>query len=273
VGTKSNCGSPLIHGAKERQRESLASGLSAVASAKAEAARSYTANPPVDWDPATGRNIVWSVELGRETYGRPVVAGDAVYVGTDNARHRNPTFEEDAGVLVAFDAKDGAFLWQDAAPRVERGLREWLLPSTTSAPYVEGDRLYYVTAECQLRSLGTQGHIVWQLDMPALGVFPHEACNSEVVPVGDLLMDLDVQRAERRPHARPIAAAPSLIAVDKRSGDGGLARHRRGRERTARPVVQPCGGQRQWTHTSALRRRRWLAARVRRGVGQRSLAI
>ena len=47
--------------------------------------------------------------------------------------------------------------WQDVAPRVERGLREFLLPSTTSAPYVEGNRLYYVTAECQLRCLDTQG--------------------------------------------------------------------------------------------------------------------
>src|SRR5262245_13837359 len=146
-------------------------------------------NPPVDWDTTTGRNIVWSVELGHETFGRPVVAGDAVYVGTDNSRHLNPEYQEDAGVLMAFRAKDGAFLWQDVAPRVERGLREWLLPSTTSTPHVEGRRLYYVTAECQLRSLDTQrGDIVWELDMCGrLGVFPHEATNSEVLPVGDLL--------------------------------------------------------------------------------------
>jgi hypothetical protein len=93
-----------------------------------------TGNPPVDWDTTTGRNVVWSVELGNETYGRPVVAGDAVYVGTDNARHKNPAILEEAGVLMAFHAKDGKFLWQDVAPRVERGLREFLLPSTTSAP-------------------------------------------------------------------------------------------------------------------------------------------
>ena len=49
-----------------------------------------TGNPPVDWDTTTGRNIVWSVELGNETFGRPVVVGDAVYVGTDNTRHMNP---------------------------------------------------------------------------------------------------------------------------------------------------------------------------------------
>ena len=182
-----------------------------------------TSKPPVDWDPTTGRNIVWSVELGNETYGRPVVAGDAVYVGTDNARHKNPAYPEQAGVLMAFQAKDGKFLWQDVAPRVERGLREWLLPSTTSAPYVEGDRLYYVTADCQLRSLEltdkSAAAIAWQLDMPALGVFPHEACNSEVLPVGDLLM-VSTSNGQNEGHTRvPSPRAPSLVAVDKRSGD------------------------------------------------------
>ena len=63
-----------------------------------------------------------------------MVAGDAVYVGTDNARHMNPAVQAESGVLMAFRATDGAFLWQDLAPRVERGLREFLLPSTTSGP-------------------------------------------------------------------------------------------------------------------------------------------
>ena len=179
--------------------------------------------------------------MGDETFGRPVVAGDAVYVGTDNARHMNPAFQEDAGVLVAFQAKDGKFLWQDVAPRVERGLREFLLPSTTSAPYVEGNRLYYVTAECQLRCLDTQGFrdgenngpyrdevfqdnaaadIVWELDMCGrLGVFPHEATNSDVLPVGDLLMVSTSNGLNEGHTLVPSPRAPSLIAVDKRSGD------------------------------------------------------
>jgi outer membrane protein assembly factor BamB len=200
-----------------------------------------TGNPPVDWDMATGRNIVWSVELGNQTFGRPVVVGDVVYVGTDNARHMNPACREEAGVLLAFRAMDGKFLWQDVAPRVERGLREFLLPSTTSAPYVEGNRLYYVTAECQLRCLDTQGFrdgenngpyrnelflddhaadIVWELDMCGrLGVFPHEASNSEVLAVGDLLM-VSTSNGQNEGHTRvPSPRAPSLIAVDKRSGE------------------------------------------------------
>ncbi len=179
-----------------------------------------TGNPPVDWDTTTGRNIVWSVELGNETLGRPVVAGDAVYVGTDNSRQMNPAFQEESGVLMAFRVTDGTFLWQDVAPRVERGLREFLLASTTSAPYVEGNRLYYVTADCQLRCLDTQGFRVWELDMCArLGVFPHEATNSEVLPVGDLLM-VSTSNGQNEGHTRvPSPRAPSLIAVDKHSGE------------------------------------------------------
>jgi len=200
-----------------------------------------TGNPPVDWDTITGRNIVWSVELGNDTFGRPVVAGDTVYVGTDNSRKMNPDFNEESGVLMAFRVKDGAFVWQDVAPRVERGLREFLLPSTTSAPYVEGNRLYYVTAECQLRCLDTQGFhdgensgpyqeeffqgkaaadIVWELDMCGrLGVFPHEATNSEVLAVGDLLM-VSTSNGQNEGHTRvPSPRAPSLIAVDKQSGE------------------------------------------------------
>jgi outer membrane protein assembly factor BamB len=179
-----------------------------------------TGNPPVDWDTTTGRNIVWSVELGNESFGRPVVAGDVVYVGSDNTRRMNPAFKEDSGVLMAFRVTDGAFLWQDVAPRVDRGLRQFLLPSTTSAPYVEGKRLYYVTAECQLRCLDTAAAgIVWQLDMPALGVFPHESCNSEVLPVGDLLM-VGTSNGQNEGHTLvPSPRAPNLIAVDKHSGE------------------------------------------------------
>jgi outer membrane protein assembly factor BamB len=201
----------------------------------------HTGNPPIDWDTTTGRNIVWSVELGDETYGRPVVADGTVYVGTDNARRWNTEFQDEAGVLAAFRASDGSLLWQDVAPRVERGLREFLLPSTTSAPYVQGDRLYYVTAECQLRSLDTHGFrddendgpyrdevftdhaaadIVWELDMCGrLGVFPHEATNSDVLPIGDLLM-VATSNGQNEGHTRiPSPRAPSLIAVNRQTGE------------------------------------------------------
>jgi len=152
----------------------------------------------------------------------------------------NPAYQEFSGVLMAFRAADGKFLWQDVNRRVERGLREFVLPSTTSAPYVEGNRVYYVTAQCQLRSLDTQRFrdgesgrhreelltedaapdIVWELDMCArLGVFAHEASNSEVLALGDLLI-VSTSNGQNEGHMRvPSPRAPSLIAVNKHSGE------------------------------------------------------
>lgn len=199
-------------------------------------------DPPADWDIETKRNIVWSVPLGGEAFGRPVVAGGGVYVGSDNRLKRNPALDVDCGVLLAFRESDGEFLWQDVAPPVkQRGLRGFLLPSTTSAPYVDGNRLYYMTAECQLRCLDTNGFrdgenngpfqnepfkdrqssdIIWELDVCArLGVFVHEAANSEVLPIGDLLL-VCTSNGRNEGHTRvPSPRAPSLIAVDKRTGD------------------------------------------------------
>jgi outer membrane protein assembly factor BamB len=51
-----------------------------------------------------------------------------------------------------------------------------------------------------------------------LGVFPHEASNSEVLPIGDLLI-VCTSNGQNEGHTRvPSPRAPSLIAVDKRSG-------------------------------------------------------
>ena len=55
--------------------------------------------------------------------------------------------------------------------------------------------------------------------MAALGVFPHEATNSEVLAVGDLLM-VSTSNGQNEGHTRvPSPRAPSLIAVDKHSGE------------------------------------------------------
>jgi outer membrane protein assembly factor BamB len=52
-----------------------------------------------------------------------------------------------------------------------------------------------------------------------LGVFPHEASNSEVLALGDLLM-VSTSNGQNEGHTGvPSPRAPSLIAVDKRSGE------------------------------------------------------
>ena len=94
-----------------------------------------------------------------------------------------------------------------------------------------------------------------------LGVFPHEASNSDVLPIGDLLI-VCTSNGRNEGHTRvPSPRAPSLIAVDKRSGNVVWRAVGRGRARVARAMVQPRRRRRGRPNAGALRRGRRLAAR------------
>ena len=59
-------------------------------------------NLPDSFDPDTGKNIKWIVSLGTETYATPIVAGGKIFLGTNNARPRDPRHRGDRGVLLCF---------------------------------------------------------------------------------------------------------------------------------------------------------------------------
>src|ERR1044072_9054361 len=67
---------------------------------------------PMSWDVKTKKNVKWVADLGSQTYGNITVAGGVVLVGTNNEAKRDPKIVGDKGVLMAFDANTGAFLWQ-----------------------------------------------------------------------------------------------------------------------------------------------------------------
>lgn len=194
---------------------------------------------PDDWDVASGKRVRWSVELGTSNYGGPVVGGGRVFIGAGNEKRYVPRVAEKCGTLLAFDAKDGRFLWQDHSPNLGRQA-DFLLPRTTSSPLLEGDRIYYVTAQCQLRCLDAAGFRdgrndgpfvdekdtgktaadrIWELDMAAkLGVFPHEASNCSVIAAGNVLLVCTSNGVDEAHTRVPSPRAPSFIGVDKRNG-------------------------------------------------------
>jgi HEAT repeat protein/outer membrane protein assembly factor BamB len=199
------------------------------------------AGPPLSWNPQTGQNILWQARLGNQTFAAPVVAGGYVFIGTDNGKPRDVSDQRDQGVLMAFAADTGEFLWQDVAPCIfNEGLLNFLQTETTSTPFVEDGRLYYVTAQAQLRCLrvpsrtpGQKGtpstqrtttgqqaaDMIWELDLGMeLGVYPHEAPNCSVVGVGDLLMLCTGNGADSTHTGIPAPHAPSFVGVDKRTG-------------------------------------------------------
>ncbi len=198
-------------------------------------------NLPTKFDPNSGLNVKWSAALGSQTYGNPVISGSKVFVGTNNQGLRNPKHGGDRGVLMAFRESDGQFLWQHANPKLASGrVNDWPQQGVCSSPFVEGDRLYYVSNRCEVVCLDTEGFldgendgafkteadtskidadIIWKLDMMGeLDVFPHNLAVCSPIAVGDLLFVVTANGVDEGHIHIPSPLAPSFIAVNKNTG-------------------------------------------------------
>ncbi|MGE0885537.1 MAG: PQQ-binding-like beta-propeller repeat protein [Blastocatellales bacterium] len=196
---------------------------------------------PTTWDVAKKINVKWVAEIGSQSYGNTVVAGGQVYVGTNNEALRDPKQTGDRGVLMAFDEKTGEFLWQQANEKLSAGrVNDWPFQGVCSSPLVEGDRLYYVSNRCELVCLDTKGFrddendgpykdekmtskidadVIWKFDMiEEVGAHPHNMANSSPVMYGDLIF-VSTSNGQDESHVNiPSPKAPSMIAVNKKTG-------------------------------------------------------
>jgi outer membrane protein assembly factor BamB len=196
---------------------------------------------PTKFDPESGLNIKWVATLGSQSYGGPTIAGGKVFVGTNNEGKRNPKLTGDRGVLLAFDAKDGKFLWQAAYPKLSAGrVNDWPLQGICSTPAVEGDRLYYVSNRAEVVCADTEGFldkendgpvtdeaeksdidqdVVWAYDMiKELDVFPHNLAAGNPLIVGDVIYTVTANGVDEGHINIPSPEAPSFIALDKKTG-------------------------------------------------------
>jgi outer membrane protein assembly factor BamB len=110
-------------------------------------------------DPATGKNVKWTANLGTQTWTSGViVANKRIFVGTNNDRPRDPRHKGDRGVLMCFNEADGKFLWQLVVPKLsEDRYKDWPRIGLCSPPTVEGDRVYVVTNRAQVVCLDIDG--------------------------------------------------------------------------------------------------------------------
>ena len=106
-------------------------------------------------------NIKWVSAVGSQTYGNPVVASGKVLVGTNNSggyldRYPSAT---DLGVLLCFDEQTGKFLWQHSSEKLPTGrVHDWPLQGICSAPYVEGDRIWFVSSRGKVVCVDADGY-------------------------------------------------------------------------------------------------------------------
>ena len=199
---------------------------------------------PASWDIESKKNVKWVGELGTQTYGNPVVAGGQVYIGTNNGSERNPKEAGDRGVLMCFRESDGQFLWQHTNAKLSSGDHDWPDVGVCSAPFVEGDRLYYVSNRCELLCLDTHGDgkgsakVIWRFDMiKEVGSSPHNMSNSSPVSYGDLVFvsTSNGRNAESRTRARAARAIHGRGQQEDRQA--GMAGEQRRRAGSGRAVV------------------------------------
>jgi outer membrane protein assembly factor BamB len=176
---------------------------------------------PSSWDPDSGENILWKQPLGSQSYGGPVLAGDTVYVGTNNEEPRDESIEGDKGVVMAFRAADGEFLWQTIHDKLPDGrVHDWPLQGVCSGPYVDGDRLWYVSNRAEVVSADTSGKQLWSRDMIGdMNVFPHNLAAGNPLVVGDIVFTVTGNGVDEGHINIPAPGAPSFLALDKNTGE------------------------------------------------------
>ncbi|MEE2792270.1 MAG: PQQ-binding-like beta-propeller repeat protein [Acidobacteriota bacterium] len=196
---------------------------------------------PESWDPRSGENILWTQPVGSQAYGGPTVANGKVYVGTNNEGVRNPAYDGDKGVLMAFDATTGDFAWQMVHDKLSAGrVNDWPLQGVCSTAFVEGDRVWYVSNQAHVVCLDangladgntgpftdetgigpTDGDIIWSYDMIGeLDVFPHNLATGSPLIVGDTLYTVTSNGVDEGHVNIPSPFSPHIIALDKNTGE------------------------------------------------------
>ncbi|HSU69650.1 MAG TPA: PQQ-binding-like beta-propeller repeat protein [Tepidisphaeraceae bacterium] len=187
-------------------------------------------NPPTDWDVKTGKNILWTASLGSLSNGNSVVSNGMVFIGTNNEGARDPNYTADAGVLMAFDANTGKFLWQRTSPKLPTGrVNDWPQEGMCANVYTEPGRLWYCTNRCEVVCLdlspgampapGQPPKEIWSFDMiNKLGVFPHNMTSCSIAAFGDYIYAITANGVDDT-HKHVVAPlAPAIVCFNKNTG-------------------------------------------------------
>lgn len=206
---------------------------------------------PDRFDPATGENILWTAELGSQTWSTPVISGGKVLVGTNNDPPRHERYAGDSGVLNCLDEATGRLCWQLVMPKMgDDPFHDWPQTGLVSPATVEGDRIYLLGNRNEVMCLdpagmanGNQGpyldeaahmalggnpkgelvpedgDILWLFDVPReLGTHQHDAAHCSILADGPYLY-LCTSNGVSNDHKQMVCPdAPSLVVLEKATG-------------------------------------------------------
>jgi outer membrane protein assembly factor BamB len=208
-------------------------------------------NLPSTFDLTSGRNVKWSVPLGGETHGTPIVSQGRIFIGTNNDDPRDPRHQGDRGVLLCLNETDGQFVWQSVVPKREGDIfLDWPRSGMCSTPTVEGNRVYMLNNRGEVMCLDLQGmangndgpfvgekahmalrgaapmefavsdaDVIWLFDLVGgAGIYSHDSAHASILIHGPFLY-LNTGNGVDNTHKRIRAPeAPSLVVLDKATG-------------------------------------------------------
>jgi len=208
-------------------------------------------NLPESFDPATGRNIKWVVDLGTQNHATPVIAGGRVLIGTNNGQPRDPRHTGDRSILLCFNEADGKFCWQLVVPKLTNGIYwDWPNEGICSPVTVEGRRVYVVSNRGEVLCLNLDGlangnngpfqdearhavpagtapvplgpadaDIIWCCDMlNQCGIRQHDQAYASILVDGEFLY-VNTSNGVDDAHKKIMAPdAPSLVVIEKATG-------------------------------------------------------
>lgn len=200
--------------------------------------------------------LLWEIELGSHQYTVPRVDGERLYIGVNDTRLEHPVLRNTGGgIMMCLERATGKMIWQLPIPRLMEGnippfhFNHWKC-GVCSRPAIDGERLYIVgprgdvlcldkngqangndgSFQREIQYMGvpagadyelseTDGDIIWRFDMiGAAKVVPHDVCGSSPVVHGDYLYACTSNGVDNTHRNVVNPSAPSLIALDKRTG-------------------------------------------------------
>lgn len=229
--------------------------------------------------------LLWELDLGIHQYTVPCSDAGRLFIGVNDTKLDHPVVDATGGgVLQCLDQATGERIWQFPIPRFMEGTQapfhfnHWRC-GVCSTPALDDERLYIVGPRgdvlCfdrdgqadgddgpfreELKYMGVpsdsdyeltsgDGDIIWRIDLiEDWGVVPHDVCGSSPALDGDLLYVCTSNGVDHThgPVANP--DAPSLVAVDRRTGrvvatDGAIAGERILHGTWSSPVVAEFNG-------------------------------
>lgn len=142
------------------------------------------ADPPVEWDGATGKNIKWKAPLPGKGSASPVVWGDRVFVLTavetdrkakpDELPKIDPGFETRTNppanfykfLVLCFDRATGKLLWvKVAAEKVPHEGHHTTHSYAGGSPTTDGERLYVSFGSFGVYCYDLDGNLKWSRDL------------------------------------------------------------------------------------------------------------